>query len=273
MGLFNYSKFCKILEKFNFEDLNKDFLSKAKRSSGFSLQESDFKTDKHKKEIQYLISTEWFETDALDFLPSFDMDSMNAFRKTLIEKNAQRYFDLYRFKVGGMGPAEALLYFSIDDSTMGGGESAGVDLRSGGSTYEVKAVVYRAYDKSVGNFRTGGTVKGKAMDDIRNEITTLALKIDPKADPDGGAITGTTIKDIINKQKMEWDAVEKKYAELVYNEYFSKELFIFINNDVQKGGRPGPKLGEILFSGSVTKDMIKISHITEGVIRPMIMIG
>jgi hypothetical protein len=248
-----------ILENLELGEEDMKFLARAEKVSGFNLTEADFKTVTYKKAIQYLFKKYFFpKFDLSTTLGSVDMAGINKLIGELRSENAQGFTNLFKYKVGGIGPGEVLIYFLVNDAVIGGGSSAGADISSGGTTYELKAV-YVSSANVASNFKMGGTFPDKVMPIIQ-EFADLLDKngIKKTKEFNKGDI------DVIKRNDPQgWSNLEAKFQEVAYENYFKNHPIIFIRNNQQPA-----KDGEIIAIKNVQKNEIFIGAYTSGVIKP-----
>ena len=255
-------------------DLDADFLNRAQRITSFNLRGDDFTSLKYKAEIQHLFH--------MHFFPGFDLDStikgkptvrgINTLVKTLKKESSRNFNALHTYNLKGVGPAEATLFFILDDGHLGGGSSAGVDLVVSGVNYEVKAGDYSAprgdTKKFFKNFKLGGTVpldkivaQSFKLRDAKPEIKRLATE--------KNGVSASQIKAILADPKLgpQWKSkVETPYAKLAHG-YLSKENLICMINTT-----PAAQRGECLYIGKPRLNQVSVDVVTQGTIKPKIAI-
>lgn len=273
MGLLDYKRFIieehkkisevlqLILEDVELTEDDMKFLSRAEKVAGFNLLESDFKNIAHKKAIQYLFKKYFFPTfDLSKTLNSVDASSINSLANDLKKENAQGFLNLFKYKVGGVGPGEVMLYFLVNDLVIGGMSSAGADVISGGTTYEVKAVQVNregyAYD-----FKMGGTFPDKVLPIIQ-ELAELAEKNGIKKSKE---INKTDVDELKKKDSEGWNKLEEKFRSTAYENYFKNHPMIFINNSKSN-------FGVIESIVTVQPQNIFLERFTSGTLKPMVKI-
>lgn len=271
MGLLDYKLFIieehkknseaiqRILEDVELTEDDMKFLSRAERVSGFNLLESDFKNIAHKKAIQYLFKKYFFPTfDLSKTLNSVDISLINSLANDLKKENTQGFLNLFKYKVGDVGPGEVMLYFLVNDLVKV--SSAGADVISGGTTYEVKAVQVNregyAYD-----FKMGGTFSDKVLPIIQ-ELAELAEKNGIKKSKE---INKTDVDELKKKDSEGWNKLEEKFRSAAYENYFKNHSIIFINNSKSN-------FGVIESIVTVQPQNIFLERFTSGVLKPMVKI-
>ena len=252
------------------KDLDAEFIARATKITSFNLRGADFESLAHKAEIQHIIHTHWFPKFRLgDTMKGLNMGKLNSAIDTL-KKIDRFYFDkLYDWQPKGVGPGEVLLYFLIDDAVLGGGSSAGVDVKIGGKNYEVKAANLTGDKKAVYGFRLGGTVN--VSQEVRKAIQMkeeLGFTTKGKGQ---GEVNKTQIEAIKKKYPKEWESIRKSYVDKAYK-YFAGQNVIFFNNNRGTGGKLTTAAGNIAAVKTVSKNDIEIDVITQNSIKPRVKI-
>ena len=253
-------------------DLDADFLRRAQRVTSFNLSPKDFISLQYKKEIQHLFR--------INFFPKFDLDQtihgqptvskLNKLIKQLKGMNSSAFHKLHTYNLKGVGPAEATLFFLIDQAHLGGGSSAGVDIVVGNKNYEVKAgnIPQEGGSRHIVGFKLGGTVP-------LSKIVSSAIKIrDIKSTiaAAGKEKTGVNLKQIrmiradsiLNPQWVR--EVERPYAK-VASKYLGKNPIIFMVNTTPKG-----RAGECAAIIKPGISDVSIDVVTQGTIKPRVKI-
>tara|TARA_Y100001963_G_C6789171_1_gene454557 strand:- start:1401 stop:2216 length:816 start_codon:yes stop_codon:yes gene_type:complete len=254
-------------------DLDADFLKRAQKVTSFNLSSSDFTSLQFKKEIQHLFRTHFF--------PKFDLDQtisgqptvakLNKLIKQLKGHNISSFKKLHNYNLKGVGPAEATLFFLIDDAHLGGGSSAGVDIVVGNKNYEVKSgnIPQEGGSKHIIGFKLGGTVP-------LSKIVNSAISIrdsDPKikaAGKEKTGVNGNQIKMIRAnpKLKSKWEReVELPYARAAAK-YLGKNPIIFMVNTTPKA-----RFGECAAILKPKLADVSIDVVTQGTIKPRVKIA
>lgn len=254
----------------NVADLDAEFLKRAQRITSFNLTGDDFTSLKYKAEIQHLFH--------IHFFPGFDLDktikgppnkaSLNSLIKELKRESPRNFNALHSYNLKGVGPAEATLFFLLDDGHLGGGASSGLDLVVGSTGYEIKAGDYGGAQgeqkKYFKNFKLGGTVP-------LDQIVSKAFKI---RDTDGkikamaterNGVSGGQIKAILADSMLgpQWKkTVEEPYCKLAHG-YLSKNNLICMINKT-----PAAQKGECLYIGKPRLNQVHLDVITQGTIKP-----
>jgi hypothetical protein len=246
--------------------LDLKFIDRAERITSFNLDAPDFQSTTHKKEIQYLFQKHFFNDfeislNALDFV---DLNSLNQLINKLKEVNKEMFANLHRYSINGIGPGEITLYLLLNNSFLGGGSSAGVDLVVGSEKFEVKAVqVMRVNDHLAAyDFKLGGTVR---LDDVTQSLVKLLNY--HKMDGSRTEIKKSTINVLRNEKdkQIEFAQIEDKYRKRAY-EYFKDHKVIFINNS------KSAKQGNIESIKNINETDIMIERVTSGTIKPMVFL-
>ena len=248
-------------EETTMSELDMEFIRRAMKVTSFNLAAKDFESPKHKKEIQHLFN--------LNFFPNFDMNilldrvdknKMNNVISRLRKENASNFENLYKYNIKGVGPGEVMLYFILNNSHLGGGSSAGLDLVVGSKGYEVKAVDYSPQGY-VNNFKVGGTF---SLADIIRGVQDLKKSSGLGS---GSEVNSGHLKEIEKKFPEELQRYYDKYADVTYKNYFKNHEIIFLSN--KRGG--GYQLGDVIDVKQVKKEHIQFERITSGTIKPRIL--
>jgi len=240
------------------EDLNMKFLKRAEKVIAFNLQTSDFTSIEHKKEIQHLITKNFFPGfDTSKTLKSVNKTKLNALIKELKSIDVGQFEKLHTYPLSGVGPGEATLYYLLDNGHLAGGGSKGVDLIVGDKKYEIKAVKKHKKEDIYYDFRLGGTVR---LDDIMGELAVIKKKL---------ALPGTSseiptsqIAEIKKRVPEDYAKIEKKYGDRAYK-YFKDDEIILINHGGNK-----KDLGDIVYVGKIGRDNVGLERVTSNTIKP-----
>jgi hypothetical protein len=258
----------------NVAELDAEFLKRAQRITSFNLTGDDFTSLKYKAEIQHLFH--------IHFFPGFDLDktikgppnkaTLNSLIKELKRESPRNFNALHSYNLKGVGPAEATLFFLLDDGHLGGGASAGLDLVVGSTGYEVKAGDYSAprgeQKKFFKNFKLGGTVP-------LDQIVSKAFKI-RDANPsikrlatERNGVSASQIKAILEDKVLgpQWkNTVETPYCKLAHAYLAKNNLICMINTT------PAAQKGECLYIGKPRLNQVHLDVITQGTIKPKLEI-
>lgn len=235
--------------------LNKDFIDRATKITSFNLTASDFTTKTYKKEIQHLFDTHFFGSiEGGLSTPQMCANSVNESVAKMKEFTPEQFNNLYDYRLKGVGPGEAMLYYLVDDSHLGGG-SADVDFFVANTAFEIKSVLVSSEGIAT-DFKLGGTVE---LHDLITGIVSLS--------PDDTPRPTEISKSITNKIRLEYPEefgkIENEYAKRA-SEYFAEHDVIFINNS------KGLRRGYIEKVKRVQADDVLIERVTNGTIKPMI---
>lgn len=250
-------------------ELDADFIARATQVTSFNIRGADFESLKYKNEIQHLYATYMFKGfDLSKTIKGMDVTKVNNLINDLKTIDRQAFNNLYDFQPKGVGPGECLLYFLIDDATLGGGTSAGVDMKIGSKLFEVKGANLSGDKKSVTGFKLGGTVD---LTDMVNKAVQMKEALGFTTMGKGkNEVNKTQIEAIQKNYPKEWKKIETEYANKAYK-YFGNIPVIFFNNN-----RSGPKLttaaGHVIKADPVKKTDIMIDVITQGTIKPKIKV-
>jgi len=253
-----------VLMEDSFRDLDQEFIARATKISSFNIKAADLEKLTHKKEIQFLYSTYLFKGFDLNLLTNgLNVSKANAAIAKLKQLNNSGFKSLYDFQPKGVGPGEALLYFLVNDARLGGGGSAGVDVIIGSKKYEVKAANLSKDKKSVTGFRLGGTV------DVSTEVrAAVKLKEQLGFTTKGkgkAEVNRTQIRAIQAEYPAEWNKISQSYIDKAYK-YLAANPVIFFNNNKSAA------IGQIIAETNVKRQDIQISEITQGGIKPRVLV-
>ena len=119
------------------DGLDLDFINRCSVSNAFEIDNRDLQTTDFKSEIRFLICRKYFpELQTSDiFLPKITTaKALNTSLDIIDSLDSRALKQLLQLNAGsGLGPGEALLYFLLDNVSIGGGSSAGVDVIDGGT--------------------------------------------------------------------------------------------------------------------------------------------
>ena len=241
-------------------DLDLEFIKRAEVVSSFNVTGADFSSTKYKKEIQYLITKHFFPNfDISNTASTFQESAVNSVISMLKSESSTKFETLLSWTPKGVGPGEVLLYYIIDDCSLGGGSSAGVDITSGNTGYEVKAADLNK-DGYFVNFRLGGTANIGAPLTAASEIKT-ALGLKGRATEINKADMAAIAKSRFAQRWVE--EVEAPYKKVAY-EYFKGHDTIFIINKTPKSIR-----GQC-FAKTIGPNDVELDVVTGGTIKPKI---
>ena len=264
------------------DGLDLDYINKCSVSNAFKVDTKDLQSTEFKSEIRFLICRKYFpELQTSDiFLPKITTAKALNLSLDIIESlNPKAMLELLQLNAGsGLGPGEALLYFLLDDVTIGGGSSAGVDVIDGGTKYELKAVKLRKNDMMLTDFKLGGTVDISGIQKRLMDLKKAMLETLPKVKE--GEKTGinkdhikafqnSKVKKVIQERKLDdYEQLEKEFQELAYNEYFKAHPIIFMGS---KGANKS-EYGRIFTIMNVKKEDIRMHQVTSSTIKPGVVI-
>jgi len=262
-------------------DLDMTFIKRAERVTSFNISAKDFQSINNKAEIQHLIKKHFF--------PNFNLDrtiknqptaaQLNELIEDLQSENFSMYNKLHNYPLSGIGPSEATLYFLCDKSHLGGGSSAGVDLKIGSKEYEIKAALINAQKTHVSGFKLGaGTDFKRIVRELLKMKELYGVKTTGKGKEEIPSKSGIEVfrqKD--PKRMAELDKMFQKEC----RDYFGNKQVIFMSNNAsQKIDPEFPDAGKqkVLSKGSgkcisiqkVNAAKCKIQVVTQGIIKPII---
>lgn len=261
------------------DGLDLEFINQKSVSNAFTLRAKDLESITFKNEIRFLIARRYFP--GLD-ISGITMESvttaaaMNKALNTLYKLNPKGYTELLEREISGLGPGELILFFLLDNATVGGGNSAGVDIIDNGTPYEVKAV-NKTGDGKLVNFKLGGTVN---ISDVQSKILKLKavlLKFDPSiAEGEKTGINNDHMKGFESDEFIEhcknmkikdsFKDLNDYFQKIAYNGYFKNHPIIFMGS---KSASRADK-GRVYDIVQVTKKMVGIHKVTNGTIKPYV---
>jgi len=264
------------------DGLDLDFINRCSVSNAFEIDNRDLQSTDFKSEIRFLICRKYFpELQTSDiFLPKITTaKALNTSLDIIDSLDSRALKQLLQLNAGsGLGPGEALLYFLLDNVSIGGGSSAGVDVIDGGTKYELKAVKLRKKDMMLTDFKLGGTVdisgiQKKMMDLKKAMLETLPkVKEGEKTGINGDhikAFQNPKVKKVIKERGLDnYEKLEKEFQELAYNEYFKAHPIIFMGSK----GSNSSEMGRVFAIMQVQKEDIRMHQVTSSTIKPGIVI-
>jgi hypothetical protein len=269
-----FKKFHKLFEEIELNDLDGEFVKKALRLKTFSITSKDLASTKYKKEIQFIVRTSWFpQLDLNETIAGTKIDKRkhNALLAKLKRIDKTNASNLIHYSMPGIGPGEFMFYFMYDELTIGGGSSAGVDLKLGTNTAELKSIkVSTGRGKFVpagyiSGFFMGGAVDTSALvNKIHNEMQAHGI-------PNGGKGTGkeyagSKMAELKKQSPTKYAQFEREFGQIAKT-YFANETVVFINNTSTQ-----TTYGEILHVGPIDANNVKMEVITQSKIKPMVKI-
>lgn len=228
-----------------------ELLESATKYMYFNIDRKMFQTIEYKDEIKELFEKYWFfeEIKQLNIQKESDIFLLNSYILN-IKNNINLFNRLFHYPLKRTGNAEVMIFLLIKNSFLSNISSSGSDIVIDDTHYEIKhCVVSKKYNTGkffYNNFKLGNSFCTR---NIINNIENYFRGI-----PRGSEISEA-------RNNTEFLEIEEEYRELVFTEYFSKHNMLFID-----------KHGEIKFVGKVKKENIFIDTITEGTIKPMILI-
>lgn len=262
-------------------DLDMTFIKRAERVTSFNISSTDFQSKKNKAEIQHLIKKHFF--------PDFDLDktikgqptaaALNDLITDLQSESFSMYNKLHNYPLNGIGPAEATLYFLCDEAQLGGGSSAGVDLKIGSTDYEIKAVLSNAQKTHVSGFKLGaGTDFKKIITELMSMKELYGIKTTGKGKEEIPSKSGIEV--FRQKDPAKMAALDKLFQRECADYFGNKQVIFMANNASQKIDPEFPDAGKqkVLSKGSgkcisiqkVIPSKCKIQVVTQGIIKPII---
>lgn len=164
---------------------------------------------------------------------------------------------IYNYKI--KGPGEFLLFLIIDDAVLMPDKEAEIDMKVGAGSaqksYQIKS--YATSDELVRDLRIGGI-------EISSFATELmALKVKAGITETNPGVTQTQIQRIKAKSpelSKEFTAIETRWANYIYEQYFKKVDFIFLDS----GGKTVKSIK------SVKPEDITLQRYDSGIMRPTV---
>ncbi len=217
----------------------------------FNLDRKLFQSTEFKDEIKELFEKYWFfeKIEQLTVKEEKDIFLLNNY-VLYIKNNIKLFNRLFHYPLKRTGNAEVMLFLLLKNSFLSNSGTTGNDITINNIEYEIKNCIvskkYKSDSLYFSNFKLGNAFC------IRNIINNIEnyFKLIPK---------GSEIAEA--RKDSEFLRIEEEYRNVVYNEYFNKYNLLFID-----------KHGIIHFVGKVQKENIFIDTITEGTIKPMILI-
>ncbi len=250
-------------------DLDFDFIRRAEKVTKFNIGVKDL-TPELQPSIRYLyIKNQFPKFGAKDFfMKTFNVARLNKAIKELKKENPNAFFNMYQFDQSGIGPGELMLYFLIDNSRVGGGGSAGVDLIVGNKEYEAKSVTFNKGRQQIEGFKLGGKgelapVLSKAQA-LKKKYPDEMLKANKGKKNAISEINRTQMKKLKELEPRAWAQIERQYAK-VAGEYFGGTNLVFMYSKADPN-----RVGEIITAGTISAKAVEMHAITSGTIKPSI---
>ena len=218
----------------------------------FNLDRKLFQSTEFKDEIKELFEKHWFfeKIEQLRVNNEEDIFLLNSVILYIKNHNKNLFSRLFHYPLKRTGNAEVMLFLLLKNSFLSNSGTSGNDITINNIEYEIKnCIVSKKYKSDVlyfSNFKLGNAF---CVRNIINNIENYFNEI-----PKGSEIAEA-------RKDSEFLRIEEEYRTVVYNEYFNKHNLLFID-----------KNGIIQFVGRVLKENIFIDTITEGTIKPMILI-
>lgn len=219
----------------------------------FNLDRKLFQTIEFKEEIKELFEKHWFHENInqINITNENDIFLLNKYILYIKNKNINLFNRLFHYPLKRTGNAEVMLFILTNNSYLSSSGTSGNDIIINDIEYEIKnCIVSRKYKNEsfyYSNFKLGNSFCVRSIiNNIENYFNSV-----PK---------GSEIAEARNDSK--FLELEEEYRNVAYNAYFNKHNVIFID-----------KSGIIQFVGKVRKEDIFIDTITEGTIKPMILIN
>lgn len=239
--------------------MDKAFIQRATQFKTFNFTASDFTTTNFEHEIRHLFLTHYFpdlqEKDIL--LNSLTKSRVNSIISKLKRSSAERFRDLYKYPIKGVGDGEVLLFFIIKNTHLGGGLSAGSDIFVGSTPYEVKSAVLTQSPKMARNIKVGGTF---SLSEIIDQLDALRSRL--KLSGNKQVINTSVLLKMEQMEPSVYKNIEMQYGKLVYDKYFGKHKSIFFNE----------RTGEIESIKTPKAEEIKMHVLTQSTIKPQIIL-
>lgn len=221
----------------------------------FNLDRKLFQTLEFKEDIKNLFDKYWFseisqKIEQIKIKEENDILFFNTLLYNIKEMDKNLFERLFFYPLKRSGNGEVLLYLFLENSYLSSSSTSGRDIIINDIHYEIKnCIVSKKYNTDeyfYSNFKLGNSF---CIRSIINNIENYFNYI-----PKGSEIASA-------RKDSEFLKIESEYREIVYKEYFEKHRMIFMDKE-----------GTIKFIGKVQKEDIFIDTITEGTIKPMILI-
>ncbi len=236
--------------------MDRNFIKRATNITSFNLTTKDFETTKYKEEIQHIFQLHFFPKFSLDnTTDNINMQKLNSNIQKLKNENYELFLKMHSYNLKGVGPGEVTLFFLVNNAVLGGGSSAGVDVLVGAKKYEVKAVDVSPAGYA-SNFKLGATFD---LSDVVAGLTELKRRVGAG----GEGVNKAALEAIKRKYPDELAALEKKFVDRSYDNYFKDHEIIFIQNSTRN-------IGNILNIKKVKKEDISLERVTSGVAKPLV---
>jgi len=240
--------------------MNREFIQRATQFSVFNFTSSDFTSTLYQKEIRHLFLTYFFPklTEKDIIISSLDQGNVNRVINKLRNSSPEKFRQLFKYPVKGVGDGEVLLYFIMKDSKLGGGLSAGSDVFVGTSPYEVKsAVITKSPQKMARNIKVGGTF---SLSGIIDKLDALRKDLNLSGNKQ---VINTSVLETMSKLKpKQYEDIETEYGKLLYDKYFGRHKSIFFNE----------KTGDVVSIKIPKANEIKMNVLTQSTIKPQILL-
>jgi hypothetical protein len=251
------------------KELDGKFIERATEILSFNIKGEDMSSLKYKREIQFLYSTIVFKGfNPGSTIPSLNITKINSAIEKLKTINRAGFDALYDFQPKGIGPGETLIYFLVSNAHLGGGTSAGVDAKIGGTNYEIKGAKLSGDQKYMTGFKLGGTVRvSEEVNEALSIKEALGLETKGKGQQE---INASQIELIKQEEPKTWKQIEDSFKEKAYR-YLSTNEVIFFNNN-RSNGKLTKTAGGIIVSKKVKKTEISIETLTQGQFKPRVKV-
>ena len=251
-------------------DLDFEFIRRAEKVTKFNISVNDLKPELQPS-IRYLFIKNQFPKfgDKDLFQTKFNVPGLNRAIQALKKENFNHFFNMYQFDQSGIGPGELMLYFLIDNSRVGGGGSAGVDLIVNGKEYEAKSVELRVGTQMIEGFKLGG--KGElapimaAAQSLKKKYADEMVKANKGKKNAISEVNMAQLKRLEQLEPKAMKDIKSKYTR-VASEYFGNTNIVFMYSK----SAAGKKVGEIIAAGRIAPGTVQIASITSGTIKPSI---
>jgi hypothetical protein len=240
------------------EEQKRIYKNNAARVTRINIADADTYVVTYKEAIRELISQHITPVDWKNATTSrVTVTDINNCIRDIRSQSGVDINKIYNYKI--KGPGEFLLFLIIEDAILMPDKEAEIDMKVGTGSiqknYQIKS--YATSDELVRDLRIGGI-------EISSFATKLmALKVKAGITDTNSGVTQTQIQRIKAKSlelSNEFTAIEKEWAKYIYEQYFKKVDFIFLDS----GGKTVKSIK------SVKPEDITLQRYDSGIMRPTV---